>query len=135
MVDLALVQDKKENYFTIRMNDESFYLCHVVDSDVVFTVDTVEGVDVITESRLHDYKTLKLRDVFVIVATPDGPIPVEYAKMPGGSKVLWVNVDNVCSFNVIDQNSKLVAALDQILSGIVTDVTPAQQQAARQRGR
>jgi len=133
---LALVEDNKTNYFTIRMSDESFYLCKINDWENVFTVENIGGVDLITETRLHDYRSLKLSDVFVIVQTPDGPIPVEYAKMPGGSKALWVSVDNICSFNVIDNGSKLVQALDQILAGVITEApTPEQQAAAKQRRR
>ena len=132
---LALIEAEKTNYFTIRMSDESFYLCKVRNADSIFTVEQIGGFDVITESRLHEHQTLQLTDVFVIVATPDGPIPVEYAKMPGGSKVLWANVNNIASFNVIDNGSKLVLALDQIISGVITETTPAQQQAASQRRR
>ena len=133
---LALVEDNKTNYFTIRMSDESFYLCKINDWKNVFTVEKIDGYDMITETKLHNFRSLVLSDAFVIVQTPDGPIPVEYAKMPGGSKALWVNVDNICSFNVIDSGSKLVMALDQILSGVITEApTPEQQAAAKQRRR
>lgn len=119
--------NENDYYFTINTSDEKFYLCKVQDSESIFTTEEVEGMTVLTGADFADRKFIQLISPFVVVATPDGPIPVEYGKMPGGSKRLWVNVDNIASFNVIDKNSKLVMALDQILSGIVTEAEPSQQ--------
>ena len=121
MAELLKELGKKEYYYTIRMNDESFYMCKVKDSNDVFTVEEQDGMDVISGTNVHNHNFLQLTDVFVIVQTQSGPVPVEYYKMPGGSKVLWVNIKNIASFNVIDSKSKLVDALDQIASGIITE--------------
>lgn len=122
------------NYYTVNTSDEKFYLCKVQDSESIFTCEDQDGVTVLTDANFGDRKFIQLIDPFVVLATPDGPIPVEYGKMPGGSKRLWVNVDNIASFNVIDPASKLVDALDQIISGIVTDTADqAQPQRARTR--
>lgn len=115
------------NYFTINTSDEKFYLCKVDGSEDIFTVEQVDGVDTLTNVDFGDRKFIQLIDAFVVVQTPDGPIPVQYSKMPGGSNRLWVNINNLASFCVIDNASKLVEALDQIASGIVTEVDPSAQ--------
>ena len=124
---------EKTNYYTINTSDEKFYLCKVKDSEEIFTTEDVDGITVLTGVNFSGRGGfIQLIDPFVVVATPDGPIPVEYGKMPGGSSRLWVNIDNISSFNVIDNNGKLVQALDQILSGIVTE---AETQPARNLSR
>jgi hypothetical protein len=122
------------NYYTVNTSDEKFYLCKIEDSQEMFTVEQIEGVDTLTKVDFGDRKFIQLIDAFVVVQTPDGPIPVAYSKMPGGSSRLWVNVANIASFCVIDNGSKLVEALDQITSGIVTDVDSSAQ-ASRTAGR
>ncbi len=111
-------------YYTVNTSDEKFYLCQVQDADKIFKVESIDGVSTIVDADFGDRKFIQLIDPFVVVATPDGPVPVEYSRMPGGSKRLWVNVSNVASFNVIDGNSKLVDALDQMLSQVITAVEP-----------
>ena len=126
----------ENNYYTINTSDEKFYLCKVQDSDKMFTTEEIDGLTVLINTDFADRKFIVLIDPFVVVATPDGPIPVEYGKMPGGSNRLWVNIDNISSFNVIDNNGKLVQALDQILSGIVTAADSKVQEPQRiSRGR
>lgn len=112
---------RKDYWYTIRTSDQNFYMGKVVDSNDIFTVDTQDGFDVITKTEFPA-GFIQMKDAFVIVQTVDGPIPVEYSKMPGGSKLIWINPDNINSFNVIDSNSKLVSALDQISSGVITAV-------------
>lgn len=116
-----------EYYYTVNTSDEKFYLCKVQDSEDIFVTDEVDGKTVLTGANFGDRTFIQLIDPFVVIATPDGPIPVEYSKMPGGSSRLWVSISNIASFNVIDPASRLVEALDQMLSGIVTETEPQPQ--------
>jgi hypothetical protein len=125
---------EKIPYFSIRMSNGNFYMGHVVDHERVFKIENKEGSDVITSAMLHastDSEHIRMTKVFVIVETSGGPVPVQYEKMPGGSKILWLSVNNIAEFNVIDSSSKLVTALDAIDSGVIPVANPEIEKSSR----
>jgi len=123
MEKTALEGLEKAHFFTIRVGNGNVYFAKIKKEKDVFTVGNVDGKEIITESNLSKYASVEMTNVFVIVPTKDGPVPVKYEDMPGGSSVMWVNTSQVSEFNVIDSNGKLLEALEAIDSGILSTTT------------
>lgn len=113
----------KGNFYTIRVGNGNVYFAKVKNEKQIFTVENVNGKDVITKSDLRNQDALVLTNVFVIVPTKDGPLPVKYEDMPGGSQVMWVNPSQVSEYNVIDSQGKLLEALEALDAGVLTQAT------------
>lgn len=131
MEKTELAVKEKEPYFSIRMSNGNFYMGHVVDAKNVFKLENKDGADVIASTTLKEKAYIQMQKVFVIVETNSGPLPVQYEKMPGGSKLLWLTADNIAEFNVIDSSSKLVTALDAIDSGVIPVANPEIEKSSR----
>ncbi len=108
------------NYFTIRVSSGNVYMAKVKNEKDIFTVSNASGKDVIVNSLMHNKSAIELSSVFVIMQVKEGPLPVKYELMPGGSSSLWLNTSQISEFNVIDNGSKIVEALNAIDSGVLT---------------
>jgi hypothetical protein len=123
---------EKKPYFSIRMSNGNFYMGHVVDHEKIFKLGQKEGADIILNADLGNPGSfIQMTKVFVIVETNSGPVPVQYEKMPGGSKLLWLSNINIAEFNVIDSGSKLVVALDAIDSQVIPTANPDLDKSSR----
>ena len=75
-----------------------------------------------------------LEDVYVLIPTktPEGiqPVPVKFSDMPTGSSAVSIGADGITEINVMDKSSRLLKAIAQEESSIITSATMADAEAS-----